>query len=313
MPCYSPNHCHKDGLNENGRMKIIWRGQNKGLERVEIPCGKCIGCKLEYSRNVATRCMLEASMHDDNSFVTLTYDDAKLPPGFDGNLSVKEHQCFMKRLRKNFSRPIKFYMAGEYGGLFGRPHYHYLLFGVDFLDKKLECTRDGERVYSSATLEQIWPYGFSSIGSVNFKSASYVARYCLKKVGQPVERVKDPESGLMYQVDKVSGECKIAEFTQMSRGGRTGRGIAYGWFQKYGLVDVFPSDEVIVNGKIQKPPRYFDKLLEKFDPDLYDSIKAERARYTRDWNEESDLRLRVKEQVKMAQIKVLQRPLGGLK
>lgn len=310
MTCYSPNHCHTDGLNENGRMNIIWRGQNAGMQRVEIPCGKCIGCKLEYSRNIATRCMLEADCHEDNSFVTLTYDDEKLPYGFDGNVSVVEHQLFMKRLRKKMKKQIRFYMAAEYGGLFGRPHYHYLLFGVDFADKVLETVRDGKRVYSSATLAEVWPFGFSSVGSVTYESASYVARYCLKKVSSDVKRVKDVETGKVYQVDEKTGECKIAEFTLMSRGGRTGKGIAYGWFQKFGLTDVYPVDEMVINGKINKPPRYFDKILEKHDPQMFDLIKEERAKYTRDWNENSDLRLRVKEQVKLAQIKSLKRNLG---
>lgn len=35
---------------------------------VEIPCGKCVGCRLKYSRDWADRCVLEAKQHEKISF-----------------------------------------------------------------------------------------------------------------------------------------------------------------------------------------------------------------------------------------------------
>lgn len=308
MPCYSPLHGFKGPVNANGKRPVVWKAP-AGSERQDVPCGKCIGCRLEYSRNMACRCMLEADCHTDNCFVTVTYDDERLPDGFDGNLSVEEHQLFVKRLRHHFKdRKFKFYMCGEYGSQFGRPHYHYLLFGVDFADKVLETVRNGKRLYRSQSLESLWPYGFSSVGSVDYQSAAYVARYCLKKVGTSVERFVDESDGKRYQVDVASGEVKRAEFTLMSRGGRNGTGVGSDWFARY-RGDVFPSDQLVVNGKVSKPPRYFLNLLEKADPQMFDDVKARRLEFEGDWNERSDLRLAVKEKVKLAQIKSLKRSL----
>jgi hypothetical protein len=89
----------------------------------------------------------------------------------------------MKRLRKEYGEGIKFYMCGEYGPKLGRPHFHALLFGHDFSDRKLwSTTPAGSKLYRSAELEKLWDKGFSSVGDANFESAAYVARYIMKKV-----------------------------------------------------------------------------------------------------------------------------------
>jgi hypothetical protein len=64
---------------------------------LKIPCGRCIGCRLEYSRQWAMRCHHEASLHTFNSFITLTYDPENLPQ--DGSLDVYKSPdfCFLKR------------------------------------------------------------------------------------------------------------------------------------------------------------------------------------------------------------------------
>ena len=92
-----------------------------------LPCGQCYACRLNKSRDWATRCVLEAKMHDKNCFITLTYNDDNLPQ--DLSLHKEDFVKFMKRLRKNTGEKIRFYMAGEYGSLYQRPHYHACLFG----------------------------------------------------------------------------------------------------------------------------------------------------------------------------------------
>lgn len=315
MPCYSPNVVGVGEDKPNGKMNLIWRGNLAGMQTIGIPCAKCVGCKLEYSRNMALRCMCEADSHEKNSFVTLTFDDDKLPDGFDGNVSLLDHQLFMKRLRKHFGNGIRFFMAAEYGGMYGRPHYHYLLFNLDFPDKVLVTVRNGNRLYTSSSLEKIWPFGFSSIGDVSYESASYVARYCLKKVDDgKVHRFKDPDTGVRMRVDKFTGEMRVDEFTQMSRGGRPGKdgrkrfGIGEEWFSKFSS-DLFPSDQFVHAGKVSKPSRYFLKLLELRNPQMFDSVKSDRADNIPSWTERTGERLRVKERVKLAQIKSLKRSL----
>lgn len=309
MPCYSPNIVGVGDPKPNGKMNLVWSGNIAGMEKLGLPCAKCVGCKLEYSRNMALWCMCEADCHRENCFVTLTYDDAKLPKDFNGNVSVREHQLFMKRLRRDFVQPVKFYMAAEYGGLFGRPHYHYLLFGVDFRDKVLATVRNGNRVYTSERLSKLWPYGFSSVGEVSYESAGYVTRYCLKKVDDVrFDVFKDVETGERLRCEKSTGEVRVAEFNQMSRGGRSGLGIGAEWFDKF-AGDLFPSDEFVVNGRVSKPSRYFLKRLELTDPDLFERVKAVRAENVPAWIEGTGERLRVKEEVKLAQIKMLKRSL----
>ncbi len=261
MPCFSP----LKGFRALGGGIVFSRSLSMGLP-MTVPCGRCIGCRLEHSRQWAVRCMHEASLYDDNCFITLTYADAFLPPG--GSLRKSDFQKFMKRLRRRFSDiPIRFYHCGEYGENTFRPHYHALLFNFEFPDKVLWSERGSFRVFRSSVLESLWPFGQSEIGSVTFESAAYVARYITKKVtGEPAEdhyRSVDADGVI---VDRV------AEYSTMS----LRPGIGKGWFDRF-KSDVYPSDEVIVAGKACKPPRYYDSLLEKEDVDAARLIKRKRA------------------------------------
>lgn len=230
---------------------------------VVLPCGQCVGCKLERSRQWAVRCTHEAQMFDVNSFVTLTYDEEHVPE--DHGLHYREFQLFMKRLRKT-GRKARFFMCGEYGGVNGRPHFHACLFGVSFPDRVFyRELGSGSKIYTSAELSRLWPCGFSSVGDVTFESAAYVARYVLKKVGNDVERL-----GVL---DMSTGELQLraSEFVRMS----LKPGIGFEWFKKY-LAEVYPRDFVIVRGMKCKPPRYYDKLLESESDTKFDSVELDR-------------------------------------
>ena len=97
----------------DGSVKFVSRNK-RGVEAcLELPCGQCIGCRLERSRQWAMRCLHEASLHENNAFITLTYDDSNLPRG--GSLDYSDFQKFMKRLRKRIGRKVSFYCGGEYG------------------------------------------------------------------------------------------------------------------------------------------------------------------------------------------------------
>lgn len=235
---------------------------------ITLPCGQCRGCRLERSRQWATRCLHEASLHRDNAFITLTFDDAHLPAG--ASLDYRPYQLFVKRLRQHFApRPVRFYMCGEYGSDFNRPHYHACLFGVDFQDKTFwKKTEPGAILYRSATLEKLWPFGFSSVGEVTFESAAYVARYILKKINGDLadEHYKfiDPETGEITH--------RRPEFTKMS----LKPGIGAGWFEKW-HGDVYPHDYVITRGAKSRPPKYYDSLLKKSSPETLEAVKFERV------------------------------------
>ncbi|WNK14026.1 MAG: replication initiator protein [Microvirus sp.] len=262
-----------------------------------LPCGQCIGCRLERSRQWAVRCTHEAKLHSANSFITLTYSPEHFPA--NGSLNYSHFQLFLKRLRRRIGK-VRFYMAGEYGEDFLRPHFHALIFGYDFPDKKLfKQLSSGSMIYRSEFLESLWPYGFSSVGDCTFEAAAYVARYVMKKVtGRP--------SLSHYEVlDYDTGEItrRVPEFNKMS----LKPGIGADWYAKYAS-DVFPHDRVIINARKTKPPRYYDKLLDKSDPLLYEDIKYQRFLDSLNYlHDNTDARLHAKEIVTQARISQLKR------
>lgn len=232
---------------------------------VDLPCGQCIGCRLEYARNWACRCLCEMQMHEKNCFVTLTYDAEHMP--LDGELHHRDVQLFMKKVRKKYGGSIKYFMAGEYGSEYGRPHYHVLLFGVDFPDRVyLKTTWSGSRLDTSEQLSELWEKGFVSVGDVTFESAGYVARYTLKKLECGVLNKRFEENGKVYDVVVKNGVIRTPEYVRMSRGGRGGKGLGWSWLQKF-KSDVFPHGYMVMRGGIRMPPpRYFDNEYELENP-----------------------------------------------
>ncbi len=306
MACYRPLTAFQCF---DGSVVFVER-QGDVVRRLSLPCGQCVGCRLERSRQWAMRCMHEASLWPANCFITLTYSDEHLPES--GSLEYDDFQKFMKRLRKRFRGvaagpspsalfPIRFYMAGEYGENFGRPHFHACVFNFDFPDKTLWMkTKSGSRIFRSKSLEELWPFGYSSIGDVNFQSAAYVARYIMKKI---------TGKGSEYHYQTVSGDGEILErkpeFNKMS----LKPGIGAGWFEKF-RDDVYPHDFVVVNGKKVKPPRYYDGKFKKEYPLEFEDIQWRRQQDAMQRAvDSSDERLAVREQVALAQVSRLPRVL----
>lgn len=288
----------------NGKRRIVFNIKDGYIDLpVTVPCGQCVGCRLEKSRQWAIRCLHEAQLNDDNCFVTLTYNDANLPA--DMSVHVREHQLFMKRLRKEYGEGIRFFLCGEYGDLNHRPHYHALLFGLDFKDKiPYKQTPQGEMLYTSPSLERVWGKGFAPIGEVTFSSAAYVARYVMKKrTGEGAEKHYEfvDNDGVVHQ--------RLPEYVAMSRGCKklgTG-GIGKGWFDKY-KSDVYPDDFVVVNGKKMRAPKYYDQVLEREEAALHRDMKRRRVVNSRRHasNNTRD-RLRVREIIQLRKLERLKR------
>lgn len=298
MPCYHPISAYQCA---DGSIVFQERRWFNTVKTLSLPCGQCIGCRLERSRQWAMRCMHEAQTHQHNCFITLTYDNTHLPS--DGSLHYKDFQLFIKRLRKKFGNTrIRYYMAGEYGENFGRPHFHACIFGYDFHDKKLwKRTPAGSMLYRSADLETLWPFGYSSIGDVNFESAAYVARYIMKKVTGHNAKAHYTE------IDPDTGEItsRKPEFNKMS----LKPGIGYEWYKQY-KNDVYPHDYVIIKGKKVKPPKFYDKKYKTDYPYEYDEILYKREINGKLNSEDNTLeRLIVKETVQQAKLQKLKRNL----
>lgn len=250
MPCYYPlTGYHGQEFTASGKRSIVFDpGKARFGVPISLPCGRCIGCRLERSRQWAIRLVHEGSLHQDKCFLTLTYAPEFLPS--DHSLDVTEFQRFMKRLRK-YVAPLKvrFFHCGEYGEQLGRPHYHCILFGYDFPDKLIfqRGSDPSLNLYTSKVLAELWPLGFSTIGQVTFESAAYVARYVVKKwMGPGAE-------------DHYQG--RKPEYTTMSRR----PGIGAGWLAKFES-DVFPADEVVLRGRKLAPPKYYRQQYEILNP-----------------------------------------------
>lgn len=238
---------------------------------IAVPCGQCIGCRLERSRQWAMRCLHESELHEENCYLTLTFDDEHLPEG--GSVRVRDLQLFFKKLRKRYaSIRIRYFACGEYGEGLKRPHYHALLFGFDFPDRVFGKMSGEFRLYTSEILSELWGNGLAWVGDVTFESAAYVARYVLKKQtgkGSEVhyERPADEESGEIVKL--------VPEFIVMSRR----PGIASEWFDKFGK-EVYGEgvDFVVVRGIKMRPPKFYDGRLEVVSPALFHDVKVARKR-----------------------------------
>ena len=288
---------------------------------VTVPCGKCWSCRLSKSRDWAIRCVHESKMHKRNCFITLTYNDEHLPA--DRSVHKEELQKFFKRLRKRLGHKIRYFACGEYGTKNLRPHYHAIIFGTDFDDKKLwQQTQNGDFLYRSDTLEKAWSrngssMGFCTIGDVTFQSAAYVARYCMKKFNNPQDPEKVIEHYTRQIIDKNTGEHKgetivQPEFCLMSRGGSADDphrgGIGASWLRKY--KSDTDKDFITLQGLKLALPRYYDSMLEMEDAMDMEQRKIKRKKALEKHADDNTLaRLAVKEKVKQAQTSTLKRNL----
>jgi len=291
MTCYSPLSGYRATTTnaKTGKRSIVFN-TNDGFRDlpVTVACGQCIGCRLDRSAQWATRAVHELQLHERACFVTLTYADSALPPG--GTL-VREHlQLFMKRLRRRFPQRIRFFSCGEYGETTKRPHYHAILYGVDFTEDREPLSRsDVHTLYRSQLLDDLWSHGHCSIGTVTFDSAAYVARYTVKKI------TGDAAEAHYLSVDLSTGEIinRTPEFIGMS----LRPAIGADWYERFAC-DVYPRDEVALSGRLVKPPKFYDKQLEKEDPDTLRKLKiARRRRASRRAADNTPARLATRAQV----------------
>lgn len=248
---------------------------------ISVPCGRCIGCRLDKSAEWASRLMHEAEMHEKNCFVTLTYNDEHLPSSY--SLKKKDFQDFMKRLRKRIGK-VRYYHCGEYGDTHKRPHYHAILFGFDFSKdrRQVEDSVSGHAQYESDLLNDCWGNGLTRISEVTYDSCAYVARYTLKK--------------LVHEWDE--NDPREKEYSTCSRG------IGKAWLEKWGVNAVYDADQVIFKERAMKPPAYYDKVLEKLDPALHREVKRSRSKGAESmkWHEDrTTRRLAAQERARLKQ------------
>lgn len=329
MPCFHPlKGWYSRQKTANNKRQIVFNLKDGYADMpVQVPCGQCIGCRLDHSRSWAFRCVAELQEHNTSCFLTLTYDDENLP--IDAGLDYQHFQHFLKMFRKKiYPQKIRFFMCGEYGenhfdkkrkhleqygvSALGRPHYHAIIFGYDFADKQFfKKTPNGNDLYTSELLNSLWKYGKNNtIGQVTFESAGYVARYCTKKInGEKADEHYTRMNSRTGEIIKIK-----PEFTNMSRGGNTKStenkgGIGAKYYDQF-RGDLYNKEFVTFKGKKIKCPRFYDKKLEQDDEKLMEEIKAKRLKLAKALNaDNSYYRMASKEKVKKAQAGMLTRNL----
>lgn len=196
MKCDNPYVRTPVGLT---KMSVILSDEARS-DATPFPCGRCYHCRKNKARIWRHRIMLEGMCHEENCFVTLTYNDEHLPAG--ETLVPEDLNLFLKRLRKKlYPEKIRYFAVGEYGDKSWRPHYHAILFG----------TIDEDAINEAWTVggEQI---GWVDVGELNEKTAGYITGYVVK--------------GLTSKKDKeLIKYCLYPEFSRSSTGKPGGIGI----------------------------------------------------------------------------------------
>jgi len=301
MACYTPLHLfHKgDKVNENfvGPIKssrlVSARRAGIGQKPITVPCGRCIGCRLERSRQWAIRCMHELRYHKHSAFITLTYRDDDLVYGSTRATLVKDHLTrFWKRLRDHYGE-LRYFACGEYGEQTNRPHYHAIVYGIDISDKKFLKVSKGNKIFISSKLDSVWSHGDAYIGDVAFESCAYVSRYIMaKRLG------KDSS---YYNENGIE-----PEFVRMSR--RPGIGTKF--YEQF-KSDIYNHDTMVIRGGIEtRPPKFYDKKFR--DENVLRMLQIKQIRASKSDPEDPEnqtKRLKVRERVKAAQIRSLKRGL----
>ena len=244
MRCLYPRNV---GFKSDGKT-IAWSPKNLSKEypKFQLPCGKCIECRLDYSKNWAVRATHEAQLYRNNVFITLTYNEENIG---NNKLDYRDFQLFIKRLRETVDEKLSYMVCGEYGSKTKRMHWHAIIFNYRPKDAIPHYkTELGDQVYTSHALTELWGKGNTEFGSVTFKSAAYVARYATKQL----EHGNDSEHSFK-PIFKTSRH----------------RAIGKAWLEKY-YKDIFNYGSVILSGgKKTSIPRYYEKWMQKFHFEEY--------------------------------------------
>lgn len=314
MPCYSPLKGWKHAISGGLTFK---RGESAAC-RMEVACGQCLGCRLDYSRMWGMRIVHEASLYEmghGSSFVTLTYRDGDIPEGWSLTPSgASDFQLFMKKLRKSvqievepreldskgnvkmYTRPedkIRFFMVGEYGEFcrHSKPGLE-----VRAVDCEFCCVGRPHyhAILFNRTFEDLEVCGgrgdvvwytskeLEAIWGLGFVQIGEVnAKSAMYTARYCLKKITGQMAGEFYRNIDPDGEVHRVqqEYATMSRGRKPDGGIGYRWFEEF-KDDCFPSDEVPVPGMgvINKVPRYYAEMFEAGGGSL-EEVKEARKRF----------------------------------
>lgn len=295
-----------------GRLVFDKRKAKLSCEPVTLPCGGCIQCRAAKARDWTVRAWMESNLQPVGCSLTLTYSPEHLPKG--ATLVPHDVRLFMRRLLREFPGvDVRFLVNGEYGDHGLRPHYHMLLWALDFFEDRVPWNRapSGETLFRSARLDALWGKGIVAIGTLTVASAGYAARYCMKKITGPQaerEYLRHEPDGQCFWVHPVFARMSRMIFSE-DRATRRGGGLGAPWVDRYWDSDAM-SEFVVMDGKRVPMPDYCVKRRFKDQPDVIEARKAVALRFLAEHAEDySGPRLRAREEVMQLRMSLLHRAL----
>lgn len=269
MPCEHQLTAYRPA--NGGPVKFNEPRDGRAYNKISLPCGQCILCRLEHARQWAVRITHEAQTHEQSSFITLTYDDEHLPQY--SSLHYADLRNFWKRLRY-YCGTLRYFAVGEYGDTTNRPHYHACLFGHAFTENRQILRTTPTMLWTNPQLTQAWGLGHVSVGALTFQTAQYTASYVTKKLNNKRRYVR---------IDETTGE--LIPLVQPRAFMSLRPAIGRTWLETYGR-QVYDHDHVVINGRPQKPPKYYDRWLSEVDNKQLETIKEKRRKNTVKLSEE---------------------------
>lgn len=263
-----------------------------------LPCGGCLACRIERRQEITILQMLEASLHDENWFLTLTFDDSRINFPIDRTNYKWPLSSFNESMRlhyKYLKREYRYFACGEYGDKFGRPHYHLSIFGLSGHDLGLHFDSDDERrrrdtlfngskfrsyfgasvdsdgrpFWQSPVVVRFWPFGNHKLYRATRETFQYVAGYVVKKLTGKANDDHD----------------KLSAFQVQSR-----PSIGFPWWQLHRLDlsvidrDKLVNDGIEIDGLKWKIPRIMNRWLTYNYPLVdYEQIRARRVQDAPDY------------------------------
>lgn len=281
------SHWDIDSYEEFIKKEKIENSLGNNYTYVKIPCKQCEGCAMDYAKEWTTRLLCETKSWEEKNaqswFLTLTYDDEHLPKydyiydqetdltywddgTWNSYLKKEDSIKFIRALRDKWRNDynhdgIRFFTAGEYGSKSQRAHFHIIIFNlpIKLENLKIHRVQNGEVLYTCDEIAKIWGKGFITLGTVNERSASYVAQYSLKKVKGKYAK--------QYYLQKG----QTPEFVNMS----LKPGIGRDYYDEYSE-KIWEEAKILINKYLTKPPSYFEKIYEEEDPEAYKKLKKQR-------------------------------------
>lgn len=285
--CISPNY--------------IWIERGPKWEQQPVACRQCWRCHQNRVNDYVARCMAESSTSIATCAITLTYaprDDLA-----DKVLFPSHFQRFIKLLRHS-GHLVRYLVAGEYGDLKGRTHFHALLFFQHIKPSEITPFYNPAFRFDSSPSAPFsdkipnmnmvhireWPHGHVTCDwSANERAARYVCKYLLKNEKGKFwfSLSKKPPLGAVFFAQKAEKAKSLSvlpsSFNYLPPGGNKERPYLMTGATRRDYLNAITTDPSVRSRLSEWVLKSFDKyalkrfkdFVESVPPDLVEASYAE--------------------------------------